>query len=124
VPGYFLDTSALAKLYHQEVGSEQIEHLVAQKGNVAVVWRLTLVEIESVIAIKFRKGNWTCMAKPFFRRRLRADLSQARIRTAPPIHEDDYRDARRLLIRYGPSMAVRILRWARSGKRPLKPNKG
>lgn len=91
---YFLDTSAFAKLYHQEAGSEYVEHLVEQKGNLAVVSRLTLVEIESVIAIKVRRGELDSPGQDVFRRRLPADLSQGRIRTGPPIDESHYREAR------------------------------
>ena len=106
---YFLDTSAFAKLYHQEAGSEYVEHLVEQKGNLAVVSRLTLVEIESVIAIKVRRRELDSLGQDVFRRRLRADLSQGRIRTGPPIDESHYREARGLLVRYGASMALRTL---------------
>jgi uncharacterized protein with PIN domain len=71
VPNYFLDTSAFAKLYHQEAGSEYVEHLVEQKGSSAVISRLSLAEIESVIAIKvWTRGygleNWTLLAKTYF----------------------------------------------------------
>lgn len=55
--GNFLGTSAFAKLYHQESGSQYVEEIIGHKGSVAVVSRLTLVEIESVIAIKVRTGE-------------------------------------------------------------------
>jgi PIN domain nuclease of toxin-antitoxin system len=56
VPGYFLDTSALAKLHHQETGSELVERIVAVPGS-AVISRLSLIEMESVFAIKVRTGQ-------------------------------------------------------------------
>jgi hypothetical protein len=56
VPSYFLDTSAFAKLYHQEAGSEFIERIAAVPG-AAIVSRLSLIEIESVFAIKVRTGQ-------------------------------------------------------------------
>lgn len=109
MPNYFLDTSAFAKLYHQEVGSEYVERLVEQKSSLMVVSRLSLIEIESVIAIKARTGELDSFTQGLFRRRLQADLSQGRIRMAPPIDESHYQDARRLLIRYGAAMALRTL---------------
>lgn len=52
MPDYFVDTSAYAKLYHLEDGSEFMERLVSHAGNGSFISRLTLIEIESVIAIK------------------------------------------------------------------------
>jgi hypothetical protein len=52
----FLDPSALAKLYHEEPGSEYVERIVSQPGSKGIVSRLSLVEMESVFAIKVRTG--------------------------------------------------------------------
>ena len=106
---YFLDTSAFAKLYHQEAGSEYVERLVEEKGSSAVVSRLSLVEIESVIAIKVRTGELDIAGQDLFRRRLRADFSQGRVRIGPPVDERHFMCARRLLVRYGVQMALRTL---------------
>ena len=54
---FFLDTSALAKLYHWEVGSDRMEALVAAPGVRLVVSQLSLIEIESVFATKARTGT-------------------------------------------------------------------
>jgi hypothetical protein len=54
--GYFLDTSALAKLYHEELGSDYVESILNQPGSKGIVSRLSLVEMESVFAIKVRTG--------------------------------------------------------------------
>ncbi|MSV27380.1 MAG: PIN domain-containing protein [Bryobacterales bacterium] len=109
MPGYFLDTSAFAKLYHQEAGSQYVERLVEQKGSTAVVSRLSLVEIESVIAIKVRIGELDAAGQHLSRRRLLADISQGRVRIGPSIDERHYQIARRLLVRYGVAMALRTL---------------
>jgi hypothetical protein len=79
VPGYFLDTSAFAKLYHQEAGSEFVERIVCGPGS-AVISRLSVIEIESVFAIKVRTGQLDLAGQELARRRLRADISQGRIR--------------------------------------------
>jgi uncharacterized protein len=56
VPGYFIDTSALAKLYHVEIGSTKME-TVAQTPNARlIVSQLSLIEIQSVFATKVRTG--------------------------------------------------------------------
>jgi predicted nucleic acid-binding protein len=109
VPQYFLDTSAFAKLYHQEAGSDQMERIVEQRGSTSIVSRLALVEIESVFAIKVRTGDLSADGQDLCRRRLRSDLSQHRIRVSPPIEERHYWSARQLLIQHGVQMALRTL---------------
>ena len=54
--GYFLDTSGLAKLYHQEPGSDYVERILNQPGSKGVISRLSLGELESVLATKVRTG--------------------------------------------------------------------
>lgn len=109
MPAPFLDTSAVAKLYHQELGSEVIERLVSAANVTPIISRLTLVELESVIAIKVRTGALDPADQERFRRRLRADLSQQRLRIAPPIEERHYQSARGLLVRFGVNMGLRTL---------------
>ena len=56
MPAYFVDTSALAKLYHTEIGSQQVEALAAEPDARLIVSQLSLVEIQSVFAGKVRTG--------------------------------------------------------------------
>jgi predicted nucleic acid-binding protein len=56
VPGYFVDTSALAKLYHPEIGSVWMESLVQTHGARLIISQLSLIEIQSVFATKVRTG--------------------------------------------------------------------
>ena len=79
---YFLDTSALAKLYHQEAGSDYIDRIVEQTASRSLISRLSIVEFESVLAIKTRTGEIEDAALQIARRRFRADL--ARQRLTPP----------------------------------------
>ena len=109
MPAYFLDTSAFAKLYHQEAGSEYVVRLVEQPGSSTVVSRLAVLEIESVFATKFRTGELDAFGQEACRRSLRADLSQWRIQVGPRIEEHHYSGTRKLLIQYGSKMALRTL---------------
>jgi hypothetical protein len=43
MPGYFLDTSALAKLYHSEAGTDRMELLVESPGVRMIISQLSLV---------------------------------------------------------------------------------
>ena len=48
MPGYFVDTSALAKLYHPEIGSVWMESLIRTHGARLIISQLSLIEIQSV----------------------------------------------------------------------------
>jgi predicted nucleic acid-binding protein len=105
----FLDTSAYAKLYHHEDGSQFVEKLLNQPAWTVIVSRLSLVEIESVIAIKARTGELDVSGQELCRKRIRADISQGRVEVGPAIHQLHYSTARRLLHEYGVSMGLRTL---------------
>ena len=51
---YFFDSSALAKLYHPEVGTPEMDKIVQTPGAQVRISRLTVVELPSVFAIKVR----------------------------------------------------------------------
>ncbi len=57
MPGYFLDTSALVKVYRKEMGSDLIDRLVVEPGSYRLISRLTIIEMESVLALKARTGE-------------------------------------------------------------------
>jgi predicted nucleic acid-binding protein len=52
--GYFFDSSALAKLYHPEVGTPEVDRIVQAPGSRIWISRLSVVELPSVFAIKVR----------------------------------------------------------------------
>jgi predicted nucleic acid-binding protein len=54
VAGYFVDSSALAKLYHPEIGTAAMDVIANQESNRLYISRLTMLEIRSVFAIKVR----------------------------------------------------------------------
>jgi predicted nucleic acid-binding protein len=56
VPGYFIDTSALAKLYHAEVSNQQMEMLAQSQDNRLIVSQLSVIELQSVFAARVRMG--------------------------------------------------------------------
>jgi len=35
---YFLDTSALAKLYHKEIGSEHLDRILDERGSGSIIY--------------------------------------------------------------------------------------
>ncbi len=48
--GHFFDTSALAKYYHREIGTDRVEQLLDQPASPVFISRLTAIEIQSVFA--------------------------------------------------------------------------
>ena len=107
--GHFLDTSALAKLYHEEPGSDYIEAIVNQPGSKGIVSRLSLVEMESVFAIKVRTGVLDENGRSLALRRLCADIARDRLIVGPPIEQKHYRSAAKLLRLHGVTRGLRTL---------------
>lgn len=109
MPRYFLDTSALAKLYHGEAGSEYVRRILADPACRSLISRLSFVEMESVFAIKTRTGEIGQQDVEIARRCLRSDLMQQRLLVAPPIRTDHLQTARTLLVRHGVAEGLRTL---------------
>ncbi len=107
--GYFLDTSALAKLYHEEIGSDYVESILSRPGSKGIVSQLSLVEMESVFAIKVRTGALAESGRSLALRRLRADIARDRLFVGPPIEPKHYRSAAKLLRVHGVSRGLRTL---------------
>lgn len=108
MPGYFVDTSALAKLYHWEVGSERMEALLETPGARLIISQLSLVEIESVFATKVRTGVIDKAALLQLRGRFYADLSRARFRVAL-LARRHFQGAEALVRTYAVDHALRTL---------------
>ena len=107
--GSFFDTSALAKLYHEETGSDYVERILHQPGSKGIVSRLSLIEMESVFAIKVRTGALSENGRSLALRRLRADIARNRLIVGPPIEPKRYRSAAKLLRLHGVSRGLRTL---------------
>ena len=108
MPKYFLDTSALVKLYRTEVGSDFVDRIFSDTGSRHVISRLTTVEVESVFALKVRTAEIDQQAALIARRRLEADMSRSRLLVAA-LNDDHLRSARQLLIKHGATDALRTL---------------
>lgn len=106
MPHYFLDTSALAKLYRKEIGSDLVDRVVAEPDSRRFISRFTILEMESVLALKFRTGEIDAPSMLIARRRLEADLGSRRLLVAT-VSDDHLRGARQLLINHGRTEALR-----------------
>jgi predicted nucleic acid-binding protein len=104
---YFLDTSALAKLYHQEQGSEMVEGWAADHAIWLWLSDLARLELHSVFVRKVREGELaeatlqTVLAS--FREDLRSRFHLVRLT------EDIIERAISLLLEYGKRRPLRTL---------------
>jgi len=75
---HFLDTSAIVKHYHPEIGTPKVDRLWADAGAKLFVSRLTVVETVSVFAKKVRTGAISAADFGLLRKRFFADLRNRR----------------------------------------------
>jgi predicted nucleic acid-binding protein len=109
MPGDFLDTSALAKHYHQELGSAEVDRLWGDPDRDLFVSRLSILEIVSVFAAKVRAGAISVADFEALRRRFSADLTKAKRLTGTRLLVAHYQEAERLLRQHGPLQRLRTL---------------
>src|SRR6266481_122724 len=102
----------------KEDGSEYVERILREPGSRSLISRLSIVEMESVLALKMGTGELNQGDVEIARRCLRADLSQQRVTVGPPIWGRHYQEARALLVRYGVAEGLRTLDALQFGSRP------
>lgn len=74
---FFLDSSALVKLYVEETGSERVESLLAaEPAGSAVISRLAVVEAASALTRRMRKGDLTAESLAGVLRLLDSDVQR------------------------------------------------
>lgn len=78
MPRYFLDTSALVKNYHNEVGTPEVQRILADVDSEFLISSLAAVEILSAFAGKVRKGSVSTAGYRALRGRFLADIAEGR----------------------------------------------
>src|SRR5256885_9749271 len=109
MPGDFLDTSALAKHYHPEVGSAEVDRLWSDADRFLFVSRLSALEIISVFAGKVRAGAISVADFNALRRRFLADLTKTKRLLGVRLLVAHSHDAEGLLRKHGPMRRLRTL---------------
>jgi predicted nucleic acid-binding protein len=105
---YFFDSSALAKHYHSEEGSAQVEALFREPGRRIIVSYLTVIEIRSMIAGKVKSGVLSQMEASSVADHFKADVAAGAIDVfAVPVV--DCRRAEDLIARHGFAHRLRSL---------------
>ena len=105
---YFLDTSALVKRYHQEVGTEVIDKIFGEEDKELFISDLSIIEFHSAIALKVRTREISRDAFfhliGLFSNEL--DIGLYRVMR---IDEAEKQEAVKLLTKYGFDYALRTL---------------
>jgi predicted nucleic acid-binding protein len=108
MPGSFMDTSALAKHYHVERGSDQVDRLWADLSRMLFISRIRVVETVSVFAGKVRTGDLSPSAFTVLRKRFLNDVGDGRPRLVR-ILVRHFKDAERLIRQHGLARRLRTL---------------
>lgn len=106
MPGYFLDTSALAKLYRTEIGTELIDEVLAEPASRCFISWFAVLELESVLAVKVRTSEIDEKSFLIARARFEGDLASRRMMVAA-VRDQHFRDARRLLLQHATKEGLR-----------------
>ena len=105
---YFLDSSALAKLYQPEAGSDRVEALFRESQRRMIISRLTAVEMHSVFAGRVRMGTLSPADAAALRNHFLNDVVAALL-TVVAIADHHYAEAERLLKQHGNIFRLRTL---------------
>ena len=108
MPGSFVDTSALAKHYHVEPGSAQVDRLWADFDRTLFISRVGVVEVVSVFAGKVRGGVLSPSAFVVLRKRFLSDVGQGRPKLVRMLVQH-FKDAERLIREHGLARRLRTL---------------
>lgn len=98
---YFLDSSAVVKLYQPEAGSQEVDRIVRELGSVRVMSRLALVEVQRALCRRLRVQDISESELDDLRRGFYEDVVRRRIRVKP-LRDRHYRAAVRLIRKYAP----------------------
>lgn len=109
MPGDFLDTSALAKHYHAEAGSAEIDRLWNDSNRALFVSRLSALEIISVFAGKVRAETISLNDFEILRKRFAADITKTKRLVGTRLLVAHYQEAERLLRQHGTVRRLRTL---------------
>nr|CBH37369.1 conserved hypothetical protein [uncultured archaeon] len=105
---YFLDTSALVKRYHQEVGTDTIDKIFGEEGKVLFISDLSIIEFHSAIALKVRTREISRDALFHLIGLFSNELDMGLYRVMR-IDEAQKQEAVKLLTKYGFDYALRTL---------------
>ena len=106
--GYFFDTSALVKLYHQEIGTIIVEQIARTADTRVLISRLACAELISAFAIKVRTVAMDRADVGLLLLQFREDIASGKLDVFS-IGESEFSDTERLVECYGLVLRLRAL---------------
>ncbi len=104
---YFCDTSAVIKLYHEEIGTSFMESIFNDIQSAIIISELTTVEFYSALSKKFRTGDISERAKEQAISNFQKDCKNKFIVT--PLNRKIVREAITIINKYGNEASIRTL---------------
>ncbi len=108
MPRYFVDSSALAKVYHVETGTSKMVAMLAEPGSEFFISSLTVIEIRSVFSQKVRDGKIGEADYQLVKRRFGADIKSKKL-IVKNLLRPHQRMAEKLLEKHAKHWRVRTL---------------
>ena len=105
---HFFDTSALAKHYRAEVGTDKVDALMAQVASQSIISALAVVELHSAFALLTRMGQITAAEFSLSTGRFVADIA-AGTRQVSVMSLAHSQSAQQLVIKHGTTRDMRTL---------------
>lgn len=105
---YYVDTSALCRLYHAEPGSERVEEIAGRADSLLVISWLTELEVVSAFALKARTGDLEVASFLQLSRAVKADIVRRRLFVVRVLRRH-FTSAQQLVSRYGHERRIRSL---------------
>lgn len=115
---YFLDSSAVLKLYQQEKGSAEVHRVLSEPAAHFFISRLAVVEIQRAFARKVREGKLSEVELEELRRAFYDDLLEWRFRVKR-LRDYHYHSAVRLVRKYAP--VSQSIEQSAAGKKKASP---
>lgn len=104
---YFCDTSAVIKLYHNEIGTDRMENIFGDDQSEIIISELTTAEFWSAMTRRVRTGEITNEAKDAAVRNFRKDCRDRFI--IIPLNSETVRQAVDIISRHGIQFSTRTL---------------
>ncbi len=105
---YFLDTNALVKRYHQEIGSDVIDQLFAESGVRFFISDISIIEFFSAISLKVRTRELDEIRFSLLRKLFAQDVKTG-VYEIVKMTETEKVVATRLLLKYAKQHSLRTL---------------
>jgi predicted nucleic acid-binding protein len=102
------DTSAIAKHYRAEAGTQKVDALLAEAGARHLISALSVVELHSIFARLVRTGQITGADFNLARGRFLADIASG-LWQVTPVTDIHFHHAQQLLVQHGLSHGLRTL---------------